>query len=371
MYRAVTELATVLGSPIVTFRDGSGTEPANVSDVSVVTIDWSREARVRQAFFPSRRILREAERAMAGADCVVAHSLFRSHALIVHRIATACGVPYVIVPHGALEPALWQRKRLLRRAWMLAGGEAYLRDAAKVVFATTGERAHAAQTLGRTLPAEVIPFGVPSRPEPATAAERSAARALLGLPADRRLLLMLGRLDPVKRPREVVRWFCEADPVGCDLVVAGMDGAISAVSLREDVPPAFRSRVWILGGVHGPRHAATLAACDGYLSWSLHESFGYAAAECMGAGLPVILAPGHGLRSELLDVACGFFPGNDGREGLVEALHEFARWPEEAVQARANAGRAWVRGHLAPSVVAGRWQGLLADVVARRSAAPG
>jgi glycosyltransferase involved in cell wall biosynthesis len=363
MYRAVTDLATMLGSPIVTFRDGTGREIPRVFDVPVITIDWSRCSRARQALAAPAWAARALESAIDDAECLVVHSLFRSHVQLVHRLAKAKGIPYVVVPHGALEPVLWKSKWLKRQAWMFACGSAYLRDATRIVLATAGEHRHAVETLGRSLPASVIPFGVPASPRLPTTAERDAARTALGLPVSRRLLLMLGRLDPVKRPREVLRGFCEGNLQGCDLVVAGMDGGVSAADLLAGLPVEFHEHVWFLGGLDARRRDSAVTACDGYLSWSRHESFGYAAAESMAAALPVILPPGHGLRSEIETIACGLFPERDDLEALTGALREFAAWPDATVRARGEAGRQWVIDHLDPANVGTAWRGLIDTVV--------
>jgi glycosyltransferase involved in cell wall biosynthesis len=362
MYRAVTDLARTLGSPIVTFRDGTGREPPGITDVPIVTIDWSEYALVRRAVLPPQRVLQAVAAAIRDADCLVVHSLFRCHAQIVHEIATARGIPYLIVPHGALEPGLWETKRLLRNAWLLAGGTAFLGDAARIVFATTGERVHAEATLARPLQAAVIPFAVSLVHHEPLVATHAAARARLGLPGGRRLLLVLGRLDPVKRPREIVAWFCAADPAGCDLVIAGMDGAIAAKDLQKAAPDRFRDRIWFLGPLDATRRDEAVAACDGYLSWSQHESFGYAAVESLAAGLPVILSPGHCLRPELEQVGCGLFPAADSRESFVAAVQQFAGWSAAERFARGEAGRHWVARHLQPETVAAAWLQLIREV---------
>lgn len=359
MYRAVTDLARLLGSPLVSFRDGSGREPPTITDLQVTTINWSRRSLLQQAIWPPTAVRRAAEAALGDANCLVVHSLFRSHAQLVHRLATSRGIPYVVVPHGALEPALWRTKRLMRRGWMLAGGAAYLRDAAAIVCATVGERAHAEETMGGGVNTTVIPFSVPAAPARATVDQRAASRQQLKLPANRRLLLVLGRLDRVKRTHEIVRLFCQAEPSSCDLVIAGMDGSITTRDLRGEVPPAFRDRVWFLGGVDSIARDAVLAACDGYLSWSLHESFGYAAAESLAAGLPVILPPGHGLRSEIENVGCGIFPDADDQHSFVTAVRAFARCESAQLQNCGERGRLWVKKQLHPRVVAAAWRNTL------------
>jgi glycosyltransferase involved in cell wall biosynthesis len=105
-----------------------------------------------------------------------------------------------------------------------------------------------------------------------------------------------------------------------------------------------------------------VAACDGYLSWSQHESFGYAAVESLAAGLPVILSPGHCLRPELEQVGCGLFPAADSRESFVAAVQQFAGWSAAERFARGEAGRHWVARHLQPETVAAAWLQLIREV---------
>lgn len=362
MYRAVTDLARTLQSPIVTFHDGTGLEPPAVPDLPVAVVDWRRLPEVRRVFFPTTAVRRAAMRAIGAADCIIVHSLFRSHVQIVHRLAADRRIPYIVVPHGALEPALWQTWPTLRKAWMLVGGTRFLRDAAQIVFATRGEQAHAAQTLGLEYPSAVIPFAVAAIHRPRSAAEQEAARNKLALPIGRRLLLVLGRLDPVKRTDEIVAGFCEAGSSGCDLVIAGMDGAVTATELRRLVPADMRNRVWFLGGLDSGNRDAALTACDGYVSWSRHESFGYAAAESLAAGLPIILPPNHGLRSAIDGVACGLFPDDGDRTALVAAIRSFAAWTDDEVRSRGAIGQEWVRQALRPESVADRWRSLIADI---------
>jgi glycosyltransferase involved in cell wall biosynthesis len=369
MYRAVTDLARTLESPIVTFHDGTGLEPPAVPDLPVAVVDWKLLPEVRRVFLPSAAVRHAATRAIGAADCIVVHSLFRSHTQIVRRAAHR-RIPYIVVPHGALEPALWQTRTALRKAWMLAGGTRFLRAAARIVFATRGEQAHAAQTLGHEYPSAVIPFAVAAIDRPRSTADQAAARNKLALPIGRRLLLVLGRLDPVKRPEEIVAGFCAANSTGCDLVIAGMDGAVTATELRRLVPADMRDHVWLLGGLDSCGRDAALTACDGYLSWSRHESFGYAAAESLAAGLPVILPPGHGLRSALDGVACGLFPADGDRPALVAAIRAFAAWTEDEISNRGAVGREWVRRTLRPESVADQWRSLIADITTHQGNSP-
>ncbi len=356
MYRAVVDVARMLGGSIVTFRDGSGTQVPCVAGIPVSVIDCEGLSLFRRAICPPRRIIEATAAAMSQADVVIVHSLFRAHAMIVHRIARAASIPYVVVPHGALEPALWRSKQWSRRAWMACGGSAFLRDAACVVFATEAERRGAEHTLGWKPRSEVIPFPVSVG---GSSLPRADAREALSLPLGRRLILVLGRLAREKRPREIVTAFCAADPEGCDLVMAGPEGDISVAELKMLVPEGMRSRVWFPGALDSARRDMAIAACDVYLSWSCHESFGYAAAEAMAAGMPVILSPGNALQRAPGWPICGICVADDHESALVAALRSCATWADEEQRAMGARAREWVVQRLDDDVVRARWHSLV------------
>jgi len=360
MFRAVVDLAQMLGGKIVSFRDGSGSIPYGDVGVPVESIDWSGLSLVQQALAPPRLVKRALKDAVAGADVIVVHSLFRSHAMLVRAIAQDTSVPYLVVPHGALDPVLWSSKTFARRVWLACGGRAFLKSAASVVFATGAERDGAVATLGWRPELEVIPLAVPVAP---LGEARDDARKALGLPLGRRLILVLGRLVDGKRPREILSAFCEADPRDCDLVFAGPDGDVTAQTLRAEIPSAMQSRVWTTGPLEASRRDLVLAACDVYLSWSCHESFGYAAAEAMAAGMPVILSPGNALPQNPAWPACGLLPPSDDTEALAEALQSCADWSESKCRIMGEAGRNWVARYLNSGRVARLWNELVKHVV--------
>jgi glycosyltransferase involved in cell wall biosynthesis len=362
MYRGVVDIAEMLRSPIVAFRDGSGVLPPDCSGLDVTHVDCTGVSRVAQVFRLPRRLRHAAVDALEGAAVIVAHSLFRAHAMLVHEYARRSGVPYLIVPHGALEPELWRTQRWRRLAWLLAGGRRYLQDASAIVFATERERKNAVRTLGFVPRSAVIPFPVDVGEGSPSDDTRSRARAKLGIPMESRVLLVLGRLDPVKRPHAILQAFVEADARNCVLVFAGGDGLVRADDLRASLPTAARSRVFFLGHLDTTAKAEALAASDGYLSWSAHESFGYAAAESMAAGLPVILASTHPLADGLHDRGCGILAASATRHDLVVAIREFASWSPAVLHGHGAAAREWVSGHLARADVTKRWHDLLGTV---------
>jgi len=253
-----------------------------------------------------------------------AHSLFRSHAAWVREVATSRRVPYVVIPHGSLDPWALQRKRVGKYLWMRGIGRAYLKQAALVMFSSDAERRKAEHSLGFAVRSVVVPWPVDVRPLRPSVEDKREARLQLGLPVDARVLLYFGRYHSMKRPVEMVRTFRDTAPSGVMLVMAGMDGDVSADLLKAEVGEAASSRIRVLGPVFGERRTALLTAADAFVSWSHRENFCYAAAESMAFGRPVILSPGNDLRGALGGVRCGWFPETGEPASLADAIREFA-----------------------------------------------
>jgi len=319
-YRAAVDLAHASGSPLVTFRDGTGALPPEPLDVPVWEVDTTRWAPWSRYVSPPRHEAARLAQLVGRPSLFFAHSLFRSHCDWVREVATTRRAPYVVIPHGSLDPWAFQRRRVGKFFWMRGIGRAYLKQAALVMFSSDAERRKAEQTLGFPVRSVVVPWPVDTPPARATPEEQRAARRRLGLPENARILLYFGRYHSMKRPIETVRVFLDAAPPGVALVMAGMDGDLSAATLRAFTGRAAQGTLRVLGPVFGEQRATLLRAADAFVSWSQRENFCYAAAEALGMGLPVILSPGNDLRSELGSSPCGWFPNDDTNHSLGRAM---------------------------------------------------
>jgi glycosyltransferase involved in cell wall biosynthesis len=114
---------------------------------------------------------------------------------------------------------------------------------------------------------------------------RQRVRSELAIPADVRVIGVVGRLAPVKRLDVALRACAPALREGARLVVAG-DGP-----QRADLEQ-LAADLGVTGAVHwlGPRDdmAAVLSAMDVLLSASADETFGMAVVEGLANGLPVV-----------------------------------------------------------------------------------
>jgi len=278
-------------------------------------------------------------------DVVLVHGLFRHHYGWAIGKARAHGKPYLVVPHGALDPYAFSYARLPKELWWQAVGRPGLRRAASVVFATARERDKAAARV-TGVRSRVVHWPIePHRDPPAGARERM--RAALGIDAGHRALLFLGRLDAFKRVPELIDAFNRSAASNLHLIVAGPDGpSLTRADAGRRVAAPLRNRVHLLGAVYGEEKAAVLAAADGCVSISARENFGYALCECLAAGLPGLVGPGADLAPEFADADCGWLLARDDAAAVADAMTRFAGAPPEQLSAMGARGRDWVRRHL-------------------------
>src|SRR4029077_5907902 len=129
---------------------------------------------------------------------ILIHGLFRSHVSWAAGIAKQRGIPYWIVPHGALDPYVFTYRAAQKRVWMSLVGGPVLRHADRVIVATERERVKAQPYL-QGCRVETVYWPVQVRPHDSTSSARARVRERLGIPETDRALLFLGRLDPMKR----------------------------------------------------------------------------------------------------------------------------------------------------------------------------
>ena len=357
LHRSVQDFSQALSASVLSFDDGpvddGRGERASVEEgVSVRRLGCGTGWLARDCRVMSPAVARQADAAVADADLLVVHSLFRGHTTWAQAWAKQHGRRYWAVPHGCLDPWGLSHHGLLKRLWLEARGRSFLADADRIIVSShrSLQKSLAWIPDGRPADRAVVvhwPVDLPRLDGQVTA--RAAFRQQHGIPEAARLLLFVGRLHAVKRPVETVRAFCEATAAAsgeqCHLAIIGMDGDLTQEDVRAAIPPACRGRVHVIGPLAGADLAAAHLAGDGFISLSFQENFGYAAAEAVAYGLPVILSPGHDLAHEMpaLDgrFACGWLLGDDAHATAVAAIREWAGASEATRAAAGGVGRAW------------------------------
>lgn len=309
---------------------------------------------------PSRQ---RAERVLREADLIVIHGLFRYHAQWAASIARSEGIPYWVVPHGALDPYVFSYRAWQKTPWMLLFGRPLLQGAARLIFATAREQTKAAQRV-RTANAAIVHWPVECTPSLDAHPARRRVRERLGIPENGRVLLFLGRLHPMKRLLETIELLhCSRDSALHLLVVGPDSGELTEEACRQRVRALGVKGIHFVGPVFGPEKSDYFLAADAFINLSHRENFGYTVAEALMHGLPVLLSPGNDLVPELEPLDCGWFLQSLEAEEALAALRHFSRLAPEELRAMGERGRAWASRELSHEHFAERITALAQETV--------
>jgi glycosyltransferase involved in cell wall biosynthesis len=143
----------------------------------------------------------------------------------------------------------------------------------------------------------------------ATRVNRARVRQRWRIPEDATVTLFCAKLQPWKRPHDVLAAFALANVSGAYLVFAG-DGPSRAQLEDEARSLGVADRVRFLGFVNQSGLPSVYRACDVLVLPSEYEPFGVVVNEAMLCGLPAIVSDRVGARYDLVE---------EGKTGFVFA----------------------------------------------------
>lgn len=157
--------------------------------------------------------------------------------------------------------------------------------------------------------------------EQASRVDRAASRDRWRVPGDAIVVLFCGKLQPWKRPLDLVRAFAQADVPLAHLVIAG-EGPLRGAAEEEARRLGIADRVRFVGFVNQSELPGLYTASDLMVLPSDYDAFGVVVNEAMLCGCPVAASDRVGARFDLIQ------PGKTGvvfRCGDVDALAELLR----------------------------------------------
>ena len=251
----------------------------------------------------------EAFREREGLRYELVHSHYWLSVLAGERLASDWGVPHLAMFHTLGEVKLRARASEREPAERLEAERRLVRSVDRIVSATQQERQLLRQVF-RVDPRRiaVIPLGVDL--DQFQPRDREAARAALDFPAEERLLIAVGRIEPLKGFDILVRALAEmTERERVRLLVIGGDerAAPELARLRaiaEEV--GVTDRVHFPGSIPHERLAVYYNAADVVVIPSFSESFGLVALEAMASGVPVVASRVGGLTVTVADGRTGY-----------------------------------------------------------------
>ena len=244
--------------------------------------------------------------AVAAADVVHIYGLYNSLTPLAARAAAQAGKPCVLEPLGGYLPR--GRNQWVKRLYHRAFTHRIARQA-QFVIATSPQEFKELEPLEQP-PKLVLRRNGIDVESFANLPDADIFRRKLGIPADRRVVLFLGRLSPVKNLEQFLEAFARVRPADTTLALVGpaepdYETRLRAVAQRLGIT----GDIAFAGALYDEEKLSALAAADLFVMPSLIESYGNAVAEAVAAGLPVLLTD-----------TCGIAPAIHERAGLAVPL---------------------------------------------------
>lgn len=257
-------------------------------------------------------------------DLLHVHSLYLFHNYAAAAAAERAGKPYIVRPHGLLDPYIWRRHRLRKSVMELAFQNRALARAAAIHYTSEDER-RISEPHAQGAPGLVIPLGVHAP------ASQPAARPH----PDR--VLFLSRLHPKKGLDLLIPAFAALHRLrpGAELVVAGPDDGSLHATRALVASHGLDACVSFPGMLVGDAKDRAFAEAGLFVLPSYSENFGIAVAEAMAAGLPVIVSDQVNIHDDIAAARAGLVVPCDS-DRLADAMARLLGDPDGAARMGRN-----------------------------------
>lgn len=296
------------------------------------------------------------------ADIVHVHALYLFHDWAAGALCRRWRTPYVVQPHGVLDPFIYRRHRWRKSLVDLAFQDDMLRRAAGLLYTAAEEwdlaRPHACNPRGWVVPNGIDLAPYDGLPPPA------ALRARYPEIGERKVVLFFGRLNFKKGVDTTIEAFAAVARQRDDvfLVLAGPDGGLRRSAEGWVAAAGIADRVRFTGMVTGEEKRLVLGGSDIFVLPSQSENFGIAVVEAAASGMPVVISDRVNLWRELHDAEAALVAPP---EAAPFAAH--LRWlldhPAEA-RAMAERGARYVRREFSWDALGPRYEAMYREAMA-------
>ena len=254
-------------------------------------------------------------------DVVHIHGLYRFPQAAAGYFARKRGVPYLVRPHGSLDPFLYYRgvKRFVKRIYEFLI-ERHQLDRAAVIHYTSREEMLLTQPLRLQAPGIVIPIGLDIA-EYDELPPYGLFRKKYDL-ADNEIVLHLGRINFKKGLDILIKAFAQVAHARKDvtLVIAGPDNEGYMGKVRRWIAEeGIGDLVVYTGMLFNNEKLSALRDADVFALPSYSENFGIALVEAMACGVPVVVSDKVNIWREIDKAGAGIITRCDAHE-VAQAL---------------------------------------------------
>lgn len=337
----VSIFTTDFGAPLEPFLAADDTV-----DIRVFPVQWPQEWK------PSISMAHALADGLNYYDVVHLHSLYLFHDWVGGILAQRARVPYIVRPHGLLDPYIWQRHRPRKRLVEALFQTRVLNHAAAIHYTSELEREISAPYAG-SAPARVVPLGV-SLDSLENLPHREVFHAAFPATAGKRIVLFLSRLHEKKGLDLLVPAFAAVRQTAPDLhlVIAGPDDGVMARTRDAVRAHNLDADVTFTGMVTGELKLAAFSAAACFVLPSYSENFGIAVVEAMAAGLPAIISDQVNIHRDIGGQGAVVVPCDTAAltKAISDMVSDPVRMRAMGIEARATARRLYDWPNVAQSL---------------------
>lgn len=254
------------------------------------------------------------------------HGMWSPYLAIAALVAHFKRIPFIISPHGCLEPWALSYKKNKKYLALKTYQGVVLRSASMFV-ATANQEAQSIRSLGYRQPIAVIPNGVDVdllvKPD---------------LSVGLKTILFLSRIHPIKGLLDLVEAWAISRQPGWRIVIAGGDvGGYREIVEALIQAKGLQSDFEFTGFIDGKRKQACFDAATLFILPTYSENFGIAIAEALANELPVITTTGAPW-NDLVEHRCGWWVAA-GVRGVTDALIAAMACSPDELRAMGKRGR--------------------------------
>jgi len=284
-------------------------------------------------------------------DLLHIHSLYLFHSAAAGHYCREYDVPYLLRPHGTLDPFIFERHRLRKTVVELAFERKNIKRAAAMHF-TTEEEKRLAEPYTFGTPGIVVPLGLDLgeyEDLPASGEFKSRYPETGG----KKVILFFGRINFKKGLNILARAYSMVARSRDDvhLVIAGPDNEGYGEEVRGWLnDTGILERVTFTGMLLGLDKLAVMRDAEMFVLPSYSENFGISVVEAMACGVPVVISDKVNIWREVEMSGAGKITPCDA-ERFAKTMMELLDEPGEAKRMGEN-GKALVEERFQWSTVA-------------------
>ncbi len=351
----IPDLSPKTGGPVAALKAMSSSQAELGYDVSIATTDLDHDKNlkiknVKILYFKcniktirySHSLKQYLKNNIIKFGIVHIHTIWQYPTYIAGKICKQYKIPYILRPCGMLDKWSFKQKKLKKAIYYNLFEKKTIKNAEAIHFATEYEHEESLKIINNNN-YFISPLSLDSP------IKKINNAPMVSEP----YILFLSRIHPIKHPDLLIKAFSKIlnDFSEYNLVLAGPCKDCYKQTLNQLIKGLnLTNKVHFPGIVHGDQKENLLKYADFFVLPSQHENFGIAAAEAMGAGLPIIVGEKVALGDDVIKYNTGLIVKLTA-DDIARAMKELLSSPAKRKVMGKN-GYEYVKNHLSKEKIA-------------------